>query len=57
LSISIVGINLEDPQRLVRVYGREALLWFEFPKLYRKLNLPLVEDLGRPGWQETAEAR
>jgi hypothetical protein len=46
-----------DLSFLVRVYGREALLWFEFPKLYRKLNLPLIEDLGRPGWQETAEAR
>lgn len=40
----------------VRLCGREALLWFEFPKLYRQMNLPLVEGLGKPGWQKAAEA-
>ena len=40
----------------VRVRGREARLLFEFPKLYRKSDLPLVEGLGKPGWVETVEA-
>lgn len=38
---------------LVRTGEREVKLWFEFPKLYRKENLPLVEGLGKPGWQVT----
>ena len=39
----------------VRMGGREAQLRFEFPKLY-KLNLPLVDSLGKPGWQTSDEA-
>ena len=34
--------------------GDEVQLLFEFPKLYRKTRLPLVDGLGKPGWQETA---
>jgi hypothetical protein len=40
----------------VRMRGREARLQFEFPKLYRKENLPIVDGLGKSGWQEAAEA-
>ena len=40
----------------VRMLGREAQLQFEFPRLYRKENLPIVDGLGKPGWQEAAEA-
>lgn len=39
----------------MRMCGREVELWFEFPKLYRKTNLPVVEGLGKTGWQEVAE--
>jgi hypothetical protein len=39
----------------VRMAGREVQLLFEFPKLYRKTNLPLVGGVGKPGWQEAAE--
>ena len=39
----------------VRARGREARLRFEFPKLYLKKNLPLVDGLGKPGWQEAAQ--
>ena len=44
-----------DLSLLVRTGDREARLLFEFPKLYRKTNLPLVDGLGKPGWQETAQ--
>jgi len=42
----------------LRLYlrGREVPLRFEFPKLCLQRNLPLVEGLGKPGWQVTAEA-
>jgi len=40
----------------VRMRGREAKLRFEFPKLYIQRNLPLVDGLGKPGWQAAAEA-
>ncbi len=40
----------------VRVYDREVQLQFEFPKLYRLSNLPLVVGLDKPGWQVVAEA-
>jgi hypothetical protein len=36
--------------------GREALLSFEFPRLYRLRDLPLVPELGRPGRTVTAGA-
>jgi hypothetical protein len=39
----------------VQVGGREVLLQFEFPKLYRKRNVPVVERLGKPGWAVAAE--
>ncbi len=45
-----------DVKLRVRMRGREVMLIFEFPKLYRKENLPLVDGLGKPGWQEAAEA-
>ena len=41
----------------VRVGGREVRLQFEFPKLYRKKNLQVVEGLGKPGWQVAAESQ
>ena len=37
------------------VRGRQVQLQFEFPKLYRKRDLPEVEGLGKCGWQEAAE--
>ncbi len=37
----------------VCLQGREARLRFEFPMLYRKVDLPLIDGLGKPGWQET----
>lgn len=44
---------------LVRVEtaGHQAELRFEFPRLYRKHDLPLVANLGKPGYAVTAEAR
>jgi hypothetical protein len=39
---------------LLKMRDREARLRFEFPKLYRLTNLPLVESLGKPGWQVAA---
>ena len=44
-----------DLALLVRMGGHEVSLQFEFPKLYRKTNLPLVDGLGKHGWQEAAE--
>jgi hypothetical protein len=44
-----------DLTLLVRMGDREVSLLFEFPKLYRKTNLPLVDGLGKHGWQEIAE--
>ena len=44
-----------DLSLLLRMAGREVHLLFEFPQLYRKRDLPLVEGLGKPGWQEAAE--
>jgi hypothetical protein len=35
--------------------GREAKLLFEFPKLYRKTDLPVVAPLGKPGWAVAAQ--
>jgi hypothetical protein len=43
-----------DLPLLVRSGGREVRLQFEFPKLYRKNDLPVVDGLGKPGWQEAA---
>jgi hypothetical protein len=40
----------------VQMQGRQALLQFEFPKLYQKENLPMVSGLEKPGWQESVEA-
>lgn len=39
---------------LVRLSDREVRLRFEFPKLYRKNNLPWVKGLEKFGWQEFA---
>ena len=41
----------------IRHAGRMAQMKFEFPKLYRKKDLPVVNSLDRPGWQEFGEAR
>ena len=38
----------------VKLRGKTVALHFEFPKLYRLKNLQLVDDLGKPGWVETA---
>ena len=35
----------------VRVGDREETVRFEFPRLYRKRTLPLVPELGKPGWE------
>jgi hypothetical protein len=40
----------------VRAGGREALMSFEFPKLYVRRNLQIVESLGKPGLEVAAEA-
>jgi len=42
---------------LVRVGGRETQLQFEFPKLYLKRNLQMVDSLGKPGWQVAVEGK
>jgi hypothetical protein len=34
--------------------GREHRLLFEFPRLYRKRDLPIVPGLGKPGWVVSA---
>jgi hypothetical protein len=39
----------------VRAGRREVKLYFGFPKLYRLQNLPLIEGLGKHGWQVAAE--
>jgi hypothetical protein len=39
----------------VETEGREARLYFGFPKLYRLYNLPMVEGLDKCGWQVAAE--
>ena len=40
---------------LVRVQNREAALVVEFPMLYKRRGiLPLVADLGKPGWVVSA---
>ena len=36
---------------------REATLRFEFPKLYRLKDLPVIPGLGKPGFQVAAEGR
>lgn len=47
-------LRMELPVR-VRAGGREVTLVFFFPMLYKKKDLPLVAELGRPGWREVAE--
>ncbi len=42
-----------DLSMRARSAGREVRFNVEFPKLYRLKNLPVVEGLGKPGWQET----
>jgi len=39
----------------VSAEGREAELRFEFPRLYRKHDLPLVAGLDKPGYAVVAE--
>ena len=39
----------------VRAGGREVRLAFEFPRLYRQTDLPLVRGLGRRGMDVAAE--
>lgn len=41
----------------VQARGREVRMLFEFPKLYRKHDLPVVEGLGKAGYAVTAEGR
>jgi hypothetical protein len=40
----------------VRAREREVRMRFEFPRLYRKHDLPRVEGLDRPGWQVPAQS-
>jgi hypothetical protein len=40
---------------LIQARGRVVRANFEFPRLYRQHNLPVVRGLGKPGW-ETALA-
>lgn len=40
-----------------QVRGRDVRMLFEFPKLYRKHNLPVVKGLGKPGYEVVAEGR
>ena len=40
----------------IHAFGREAKMRFEFPKLYRQGDLPIVDTLERPGWEESAES-
>jgi len=40
---------------LAQMCSRQARLRFEFPKLYLKNNLPVVDELDKPGWQVVAE--
>jgi hypothetical protein len=39
----------------VAARGREVRLQFEFPMLYRKRDLQVVDGLGIPGWPVAAE--
>ena len=39
----------------VQARGRELKMWFEFPRLYRKQELPIVDGLGKPGYEVAAE--
>jgi hypothetical protein len=41
----------------VGMQGREVRLQFDFPKLYLRNNLQLVDGLDKPGWQVSAEGR
>ena len=41
---------------IVRVGDREVRFRFQFPKtLYKKRNLPVVDGLGKAGWEGAAE--
>ena len=40
----------------VQLGEREAQLRFEFPKLYTMSGLPVVDGLGKSGWQVAAES-
>ena len=46
-----------DLSLLVQVRGRELKMSFEFPRLYRQRDLPVVEGLGKPGYEVAAEVR
>lgn len=39
-----------------QVRGREAKMLFEFPRLYRQRDLPIVQGLGKAGYEVAAEA-
>ena len=41
----------------VQARDREVRMRFEFPKLYRKSDLPVVDGLGKPGYQVAAQVR
>jgi hypothetical protein len=41
----------------VQVREREVKMLFEFPKLYRKHDLPLVEGLGKAAYEVAAESQ
>ena len=39
----------------VRMGGRDVRLGFEFPRLYKLTNLPVIDGLGKPGYVVAAE--
>ncbi len=41
----------------VRMRGQERRLTFEFPKLYRRRDLPPIEGLGKPGFEVRGSVR
>jgi hypothetical protein len=45
-----------DLSVVVRRDGHGVRLLFEFPVLYNKRRLPVVDGLGKAGWQVTASA-
>ncbi|MGA9572784.1 MAG: hypothetical protein WBS20_02425 [Lysobacterales bacterium] len=50
-----VELRMEFCFRIPHV-GRTLDMRFEFPKLYRKKDLPLVNGLDRPGWEAFGKA-
>ena len=43
-------LRMDLSLRITPAGGRETRMTFEFPRLYRKRDLPIVPGLGKPGW-------